>query len=278
MYVDDSGTKEYSPTKTYSTKGGCTPYFAFGGLLLTPAEAGTASVKMRALKLACFGSEHVEIKANWLRVEKERKKRYLDPYGIDDSKLNAFVEDVYSLILSLDCKLIAAIVVKPQMHERYGDMPWYAPAVAYECLMQRVQLEMEERDGTAHITVDDMDGATPKGKQYRDNLERHHHQMATNGSRLRRGMIMNRLAGISFADSKADERLQLADLVTYSVYRQFVDNAAAWDATGTSELPTYAYLGRLGPKFRSFNGVIAGFGIVKFPTVTRNRWAIKTEP
>lgn len=278
FYTDDSGTKEYSPTGTYSTKGGVTPYFAFGGLLLTSGEAGAATKRLRAVKLAHFGTEQVEIKANWLRIAKEREKHYLNPFGLSDSQLNAFANEVYDLILAQDCLLIAAIVSKAEVIGRYGERAWYAPAIAYDCLAQRLQLEMSAREGgLVHVTIDDMDGATPKGKQYRDNLERHHKRLRTFGSALQRGMMMDRLAGLSFADSKFDERLQLADLVTYSVYRQFVDHGAAWDSPG-AELPTYEYLARLAPKFRNHNGLISGYGIIKFPTVAHLRWGIKKIP
>jgi hypothetical protein len=277
FYVDDSGTKEYAPVGSYKTKGGgVTPYFVFGGLLITPATAGVITHRMQALKAECFGAPDVEIKANWLRIPKERERRYLQRFGTTDERLRRFVDDTYGLIAAVDCTLLAAIVVKEQVQQRYGDRCFYAPAIAYECLAQRVQMEMSRCGGRAHVTVDDMHGATPKGKQYRTNLERHHKRLVTSGSMLQRGMVMDRLAGISFADSRADERLQLADLVSYAVYRQFVDNPEAWDSDA-EELPTYEYLGRLAEKFRTHDGVLAGFGIVKFPTVSKRRWAVKKE-
>ena len=268
FYVDDSGTKEYTADATYKTTGGgVTPYFVFGGLLITPEVAGTITRYMRARKQRCFGRPDVEIKANWLRIPKERQRRYIDQYRVTDETLREFTEDLYTFILSIDCLLIAAIVVKEEVQKKYAERVFYAPAIAYECLAQRVQMEMNQRSGFAHVTVDDMDGATPKGRQYRANLERHHERLVTSGSALQRGMVLDRLTGISFADSRADERVQLADLISYAVYRQFVDDRHAHESSAES-LP-YTYLRRLAPKFRNHEGVIAGFGIVKFPTTSK---------
>jgi len=278
LYVDDSGTKEYSPDGAYSiTGGGRTPFFVFGGILLTPSEAGTLGQKLRALKRMNFGTEDVEIKANWLRVGRERERRYINKFGISDLQLKSFVDETYGLIVEANCKLLAVLVDKSAVQAAYGLTPWYAPAIAYECLMQRAQLEMMSCDGWVHVTVDDMDGATPRGKQYRDNLERHHKLLKTQGSRLQQGRVLDRLLGISFADSRCDERLQLADLVSYAVYRQWIEYPEAWDAA-KSQLPLYDYLGRLSPKFCCGpNGVVAGYGLVKFPTKAHRRWGITAD-
>ncbi len=278
FYVDDSGTKEYSPTGSYSiTGGGLTPFFVFGGLLLTPSEAGVIGTKLRNLKRTCFGSEDVEIKANWLRIPRERERRYIKKLGITEQGLKTFVDETFALIAGSNCKLLAVLVDKAAAQDAYGLQPWYAPAIAYECLMQRAQLEMVACGGRVHVTVDDMDGATPRGKQYRDNLERHHNLLKTKGSRLQRGRVLDRLLGISFADSRADERLQLADLVSYAVYRQWIEYPEAWDAD-QPQLPLYEYLGRLSGRFCCGpDGVIAGYGLVKFPAKNRRRWAARGE-
>ncbi len=273
FYVDDSGTKEYAPPGKYSTTGGVTPYFVFAGLYLDENEAGILAQRSRLLKRRMLGTDKVEIKANWLRFRKKREERYLKPLGVTEQQLDAFVDQVYGLIEETKCTLLATLVVKEEVQARYPE-PNYAPAIAYECLMQRIQMAMSALDARVHVTVDDMDGATPKGRQYRDNLERHHERLVRHGSQLQRGFVMDRLAGISFADSAADERLQLADLVAYAVYRQWVDNPSAWEDQAPV-LPTYKYLGRLGPKFRNINGRIAGVGLVKFPMIKRRTWGLK---
>lgn len=277
LFLDDSGNKEYSPDGTYVSKGR-TPYFVFGGLLVRPEVAGKISVDMEALKAGTFGTPDVEVKANWLKRPAERRKRYLDPFHISDAALDHFINELYTLICAQDADLIACVVNKAEVQEQYGlTSAWYAPAIAYECVMQRAQLAMLECDGHVHVTVDDMEGKSPKGNDWKENLKRHHKQLRANGSQLRRGMPIDRLVGESpaFRDSAHDDRLQLADLVSYSVYRQFVDHGADWEGE-LRPLPVYDYFSRLCKKFRSGEGGrIQGYGIVKFPLKRRVRWAVK---
>lgn len=74
-----------------------------------------------------------------------------------------------------------------------------------------------------------------------------------------------------FRDSAIDDRLQLADLVSYAVYRQFVDHGPKWE-DDTQNLPLYKYLGKIVMKFRNAGGRFQGYGIVKFPLNKQVRW------
>jgi hypothetical protein len=118
-----------------------------------------------------------------------------------------------------------------------------------------------------------MTGATAAGNQHLALLKRQHQLLRSRGSTLLKGMSFDRIGGISFRDSKLDERLQLADLVAYATYRQFVDYGADWE-DDSKPLELYEYLGRLAPKFRNRNGRIQGYGIVKFPMNRRVPWAV----
>lgn len=274
LFVDDSGTKEYAEDKRYSITGGKTPYFVFGGMLLTPGEASVVTKAMRNFKLDTFGTPDVEIKANWLRIWHERKVRYLDKFEVTNDELTAFTDDVYSLLNDCDCKLVACVVNKEEVQQQYKQ-PHYAPAIAYDCLLQRVQQEMASYGGEAFVTIDAMDGATPRGHQYLDNLKRQHAKLKRHGSPLMGGMRFDRIGGQAFRDSKADERLQLADLVSYAVYRQFVDHGPDWENKDKKQLPVYEYFGRIASKFRNHAGRVQGYGIVKFPLNTRIHWGVK---
>lgn len=273
LYLDDSGTKEYSSEGTYPSGGGRTPYFVFAGLLLTTGAAGQLSKALRKLKLDHLGTESIEIKANWLKRPAERQKRYLGPLKISDADLDNFTKSAYALLGGFQGELIAAVVDKPAVQKMYA-VPWYAPTIAFECLLQRVQKAMEEVSGAVSVTVDDMTGATPKGNQYKTNLSRHHRILKTAGSQLVKSAPLDRLADLGFSDSKADERLQLADLVAYAAYRQFVDFGADWDAQ-KDRLPLYPYFAAIAHKFRKGpDGVMTGYGLVKFPRTTWQRWKV----
>lgn len=274
LFLDDSGTKEYAKDWAYSKSGGKTLYFVFGGLLVRSNDVPSIEDSLNQLKTNTFGSPNVEIKANWLRRGEEKAKRYLNKYGLSERELSGFTDSVYELINECDCKLLACVVNKREVQQKYPN-PHYPPAIAYECILQRAQQEMNERTGRANVTIDDMDGATPSGNQYLYLLKRQHNLLKNYGSRLIDGMAFDRINKINFRDSQKEELLQLSDLVAYSVYRQFVDYGPEWEQS-VGELPTYEYLNRIARKFRqSSNGRIQGYGIVKFPVEKKILWQVR---
>lgn len=270
LYIDDSGTKEYSPDGRYDA--GNTRYFVLGGVLTAIDTAREMVTVLRSVKERHFGVPDVEVKSNWLRIPKERKKHYLDRYGMSEENLRAFVEDYYSSLLLLDFNLIACVVDKVHMAEDYSD-PWYAPAVAYELMIQRAQREMEGK-GFFSVEIDNMTGATPKHHKYSDNLVRQHAHMRKHGSVLRRGMSFDRLIGnLRFVDSAHSELVQVADIAAYNVFRQFTEYGEEWENNGLNRLPTYDYFRRIGRKFRRGpNNRIQGYGVVKMPLRQQVRW------
>src|SRR5262245_232421 len=138
IYIDDSGTKEYAddPNEYEKSRRGRSRHFLFCGVLTTTAHAGVFRDRIIALKQKCFRASDVEVKSNWLRIPDERQKRYLDKYGITEDQLTDFVDAYYDLINDSDISLIAAVVDKRHMQEKYPK-PWYTPAIAYELLLQR---------------------------------------------------------------------------------------------------------------------------------------------
>ncbi len=275
LFLDDSGDKDYRDDGQYSPRGGPTPLFVFAGLAASPLEASGIAQSMRTLKRQTFGTADVEIKANWLKRPQERAKRYLDRFGIADADLTKFTDTLYEIISDADCGLVGCVVNKKEVRDKYGRDAYHPPAIAYECLLQRAQKEMAACDGAISVTIDHMTGATQAGNQHKANLRRQHERLKKHGSSLQRGFAFDRVeGGLSFRDSKDDERLQLADLVAYAIYRQFLDHGPDWEDPSKS-LDVYDYLGRVLHKFWNDNGVVAGYGIVKFPMNRRVPWTLR---
>lgn len=276
LYIDDSGTKEYADDpKEYETRRGKSRYFVFGAILLSPASSGRLSSRVIKQKLECFGTESVELKSNWLRNPKERKARYLDAYGISEERLKGFVDEIYGVVVRSDLVLLGAVVDKKHMQEDYAPNPWYAPAVAYDVLLQRVEQQVKH-PAQVSVIIDDMTGATPKGNQYKANLQKQHQRFIQRGSALRKGMDFRCLHGsLKFVNSAHSQVLQISDLVSYNIHRQFMDYGDDWETAGIGKLPTYAYLKRILVKFRQGReGRVQGYGIAKFPLRKRVRWVV----
>jgi len=273
MFIDDSGTKEYASENKYDQ--GNTRHFVFGGFTISVDDIYTLDSKVKELKKSVFGTGSVEIKSNWLRMPGERKKRYLEPYGISEEELSQFVENLYEIVNETNLTFMASVIDKIHMMEDYGPRPWYAPDVAYEVLLQRVQQHMEETGGYAQIIIDDMTGATPKKNQYKTNLDRYHKRLLKYGSHLKRGMVFDHIIGrLIFKPSHLHHTLQIADLCSYNVLRQFRDHGEEWEGEN-EKLVVYGYLDKIALKFRRDDGNrIQGYGIVKFPLRKRKRWAV----
>lgn len=274
LYIDDSGTKEYGATPAeYERHRGKSRYFVFCGTLLTIAEAGRLSSKMVKLKLECFGDETVEIKSNWLRIPHERQQHYLDPFALTAARLDEFMGAYYKAFVDdSELMLVAAVVDKLHTQEDYGN-PWYAPAIAYELLLQRVQQEMP-KGNTVAVIIDDMSGATPKGNQYKKNLKAQHRRLIQFGGRLK-NLDFPCLATQKFVNSASSQILQVSDVAAYNVHRQFMDHGEDWERN-TAKLATYPHFERIGAKFRKgMNGRVQGYGIAKFPLRNRVHWVVE---
>jgi len=187
------------------------------------------------------------------------------------------VKIYYELISAADIKLMAAVVDKQHMQEDYDNL-WYAPALAYEFLLQRVMMEVRQPDRVT-VVIDDMSGKTPKDNDYKDNLIAHHRSLLRRGSRLQTRLDFSPLhPKLNFRDSAIAHLNQVADVVSYNIYRQFLDHGEDWeskhtDSSGRQVLPTYDRFKMLAHKFRQGpGGRIQGFGVVKIPLRNRVEW------
>ena len=272
FYVDDSGNKEYAASPTeYEKRRGKSRYFVFCGALLAIPEAGRLSSNLVKLKLECFGDETVEIKSNWLRMPHERQARYLDPFSLTLERLDEFMDAYYKAIVDADLMLVASVVDKAHTQEDYEN-PWYAPAIAYELVLQRVQQQMPKGD-TVAVLIDDMSGATPKGNQYKKNLIAQHKRLKTFGGSLR-DFDFPCLASQKFVNSAASQIIQVADVAAYNVHRQFIDHGEDWERTAP-KLTMYPHFNKISDKFRKGeNGRVQGYGIAKFPLRNRVIWVV----
>lgn len=266
IFLDDSGQKEYGPATSR--------YFVYAGPIVETANEDAVSQRFADLKARVFGDPEVEIRSNWMRQPKERRRRYLDPYGISNAKFDAFVEDWYGLMLSPDLSYLAAVVDKPQMRAKYST-PWYPSATAYQFLLQRYELELRRRGRIGHVRVDDMSGSTPAHNQWRALLRSHHARLKADGCRITKLTFHHIVEKLVFGNSARFNLLQVADVVAYNVYRQFRDHGDQWDRSDVDHVPVYPWLDRILSRFVLGPGnQVEGWGIVKWPRDRKGRWIV----
>jgi len=268
IYIDDSGEKEYGPKTSR--------FFVYAGVIVDRANEQAISAEIDQLKKTAFGTTNVEIKSNWLRMPYERRRRYVEPFGISEDRLTQFVAEVGQLMTSDRVTYLAAAIDKPAMLERYPDgQAWYASATAYQFLLQRYERHCADAGAIGQITIDNMDGSSAKNNQWRDLLRLHHNRLKKDGCNITKMKFPSMPAAPLFATSKSLNLLQLADLVAYNVYRQFRDHGDAWEKGG-ARLPVYPPLAPLLKRFRlSPTGVIEAWGIMKWPHARKSKWAVK---
>lgn len=269
VYVDDSGNKEYLPDPEGYGKG-VSRHFVFGGILLTTDEAGRLTSDMMALKLKYFGEDDVEIKSNWLRQNKERHKRYIDPYSnMTPDLLEDFVDKFYELICSAEVTLIASCVDKAEVQRNYRT-PFPAVQLAYDCFLHRVQ-EALPINGNTSIIIDDMTGAQPGQSPHKELLRTRHEELKRSGSPLFPGFVFNKVKGpVKFKNSSLSSIIQASDLVAYNVYRELRDRSCGL-ANPEAPFPSYSSLKRICHKFQGGEDEIIPLGIVRFPMTLQER-------
>lgn len=116
--------------KEYGTQ--TSRYFAYAAVIVRVEDEPELNRQLAAMKQRYFGTEAVELKSNWIRQEREPKRRYLDAFGIGAEALDSCVEEVYGWAEQESITFAAAVVDKLQMKERYGDNAWHPSATAYQ--------------------------------------------------------------------------------------------------------------------------------------------------
>lgn len=269
LYLDDSGTKDYaSGGQVYGD--GISRHFVFGGLLATVDEAGRLASKLIVLKLRYFDDEDVEIKSNWLRRPKERERRYFAPYNVNSDTLDAFVEETYDILAGSEAVLLASVVDKRDIQERFPS-PLPPVQLAYDGALLLASLGRIGND-LISVAVDDMTGAAPGEAPHKQLLIERHDQLKRTGSGIYRSASYSSVgATLKFKNSAASHLIQLADLVAYNVYQEvthracgLIDVRAPW--------PNSTYLRRCFPRFDTS---LLSHGVLQYPLSRTDRESIE---
>ena len=265
-YCDESGQRDYGP--------GTDPYFVVAAVIARGPDAAHLEDEIRGLKRAFWGSPEIELKSNWVRRPAERKRRYLDPHGVTSKDLADFIGALYRWLAKAPISLLAGVVDKPLMEERYAS-PHYAGGVAYTMLLQRFQKYASKRGGSGAVIFDDPSGKSPGGYEWRLLLQKQHARLLKSGCPYTKTKFTS-LGPLTFTDSKASPLVQVADVVAYNTFRQFRDHGAAWEDPKLTKLPTYDHFEKILPLFDKGPGKeFAGYGVAKWPFKVKVPWCLE---
>ena len=187
-FLDDSGHKEYGVNTSR--------HFVYAAVLVDSADESGVNADIADLKRHYFRTPNVELKSSWLRFPRDKKRRYMDPFGLTETALTRFIEDLYGWMTAAPITLAAAIIDKPQMKKQYGEDAYYPSAYAYQVFLQRFEMHLSslchpskdhDRAGCGVVgtaMMDLMDGASPAMNQWKTLLQRQHEKLKKNGCHL----------------------------------------------------------------------------------------------
>ncbi len=218
FFIDESGTRE--PDDLTQN------IYTLCGTLLEDASVSPIAESLNRLKLVAFGDTSVELKSNWMRVDEERRKHYLDPYTYSESRFRAFTEHLYAWLHFQPLRIIGASINKSLLKKLYPN-PFNPNPLAYEFLVQRIIDLCHSEDAEVQIFFDDFPtGKTAAGNTWKDLLISKHRSLKSGAqSALTRKWSLQMdyhclSSEIIFLDSVDSPVLQISDLCAYNIRRQ----------------------------------------------------------
>jgi hypothetical protein len=258
IFIDESGEREYGDRTSR--------YFVYAGCVVAWKDIEEIEIEIKRIKQAYFGISSVEFKSNWFRIPKERKKHYLEPYHMTDTLFREMTREVFRVLKESRVILLASVIDKSAMQEKYGHKAFSPSGWAYELLMERYQFMLAEKNSFGDAIMDDISGCNPKGHKYKILLKQLHKRLQQHGTSVQKIKI-DRVKGVlGFLFSQTSNFIQLADLAAYNVLRQYREHGECWEPSNAQSSKIYAPFANIAEKFRaSRDGKIQGFGITKFP-------------
>lgn len=287
VFIDDSGKKEYKnpytkdfidnpPQFKYYEEFWRDNYFVLCGVRVKQEHLGAINSRINQLKKEHFGTHKIEVKSDWLRNPHKRKKYYIDQFGITHEKLNEFGEKFIDLISEFRdwLKLIAVVFDK----RFYGDAKRQKPEGVPLLKTTQILFERIQYAGGYHIVVFDQMESSLK-------LTTGHHDKILSVFQKNAGMekiFVDQYDGITdikFAESCNENFLQIADVCSYNIFRQFVMCGREWSgknisADGTQILRTYSYFERIRCNFfyTVHDRKVRGVGLTCVPDADKINW------
>jgi hypothetical protein len=270
IFIDDSGSKqwdtpyardfvEHPPARNNNNRNFWEKnYFVLAGVYIDSETIARLNPLINDKKREVFGTKYVEIHSTWLRNPHQRRKQYLDKFGVTEDTLKDFIENFWYPLLENHPQIKIQAVVLDKRYFKYQRTSTPLE-IATQALFDRIELRP---DKTSRIVFDQMEAEVKSTKYEQGTILR----IANHEIDL--GAFFNHYShtAISFEESGISNFLQLADVSAYNILRQFVDHGDKWDAPAPSN-EMYPYFKRIYANFycRDGSSVPEGVGITKLP-------------
>ncbi len=279
FFIDDSGSKNWDtpftqdfvdnpPARTEQNLDFWRKnYFVLGGFRIDTSAMADLDTRINKKKEEVFGTKYVEIHSTALRLPKNRKKEYINKFHISEEELRNFVENFWYPLFDEGKMQLFAVVVDKRYYKKFR--PTRGPLeIAVETLFDRNELNSSKE---CTVIFDQMEDEIRSSKCDQGKVIK----IADTKIDLGDGKFADKYhhVSLSFEKSEKSNFLQLADMVAYNVWRQFVDFGDEWDIHDYTQpknhrkLKTYDYFERISNYFlHSDNDKrVNGYGIIKLP-------------
>lgn len=287
IFVDDSGHKKFLNSYSTETKNSLPVwnedsrdfldknFFVLCGVHIANRLIPQIDEEIKALKKQTFWTHQVEIKSTYMRHRDNRKKYYLQPFNIDDRQLNLFWENLFDLIHKhrKNLKLIATVFDKRQYKNR--DVPSNDPLLkSTQVLFERIHYTWKK----TNIVFDQMESSLRK--------EKWSHWKMLWVLRSNDGMDQiyvenySNILDIEFQQSKNENFLQIADICSYTIRRQFMQFGKDWlewcsERESKKYCETYSYFDKIRCNFHcSLDWNVVWRWLVIIPDFQKINWNI----
>lgn len=282
VFIDDNGDKKhkysynrtfinnppsYIENKTFWQKN----YFVLTGAIIDKKYFDFLNKKLINKKLKYFDTSQVEIKSEWLRISQQRRKKYIDKFNISNDNCNNLGIEYLDLIRENTDKIKLISVIFDKRY--YGEAKRLTANGDPFIMSCHVLLERLKMIGhPVHVHFDQFDSNLKVTKGHHKAI---HSLQYSKIPITRYTDNMNHIKHIDFKKSSTENFLQLVDIASYNVYRQFVEHGREWEnSSPKTKLSLYTYFSKIKNNFLNKDNNICGVGIVKLPDNRNFNWNI----
>ncbi len=284
IFIDDSGSKDFinpftsieidtpSPFNKTTFEFWNNNYFVLCGVKIKEADIIEVDNAFKELKMKFFNTTSVEIKSVWLRNPVKKKKHYLDKFGLDENALDQFGVEYHDVIWKLHSKVNLIGVVIDKRYYKNRSEPKNDPLKrATQVLFERITFQSLDSD-INNVVFDQMENNL--------NIKAGRHGQILKISQnvgVQEIFIQEySINDLSFESSAKSNFLQIADICSYDINRQFMLYGRDWigvSSKSNRKLPLYQYFKKIMCNFcRSNKSQVRGCGLCVIPDKSKINW------
>lgn len=225
LYLDESGDGGW--TRKYGGNSN-SPYFVYAGVILTPKKNYRVKRKLNDLLNEYFSPRERPEEVHFADLVHQNGK--FD--NLSNEERDGLSSDIFDLIHEIEPEIMASVVDKDRMKERYGDDANPPKRYGFRATVQRFHKHLVEHDAVGVLTIDSHERTLDL--QLRNLIyNAQEYGIKISGASSKEDTTLPRLMDtVTVSPSEMSAGIQLADVVAYQIHHQFKysDNSYGYEA------------------------------------------------